>query len=144
MQSVHFLLSRTLTDIAGVHRQDTGSTISPPAPPSRAPRAPAKSYRPFRLARPSIPTELDKMKKAMSGRMMVKMIAKMIALIITILLLHKLGLRLLIRPWSYDVSEYMSIQLGNGLKNGSGLILGGWSCIPDSTVLSGLWMTCYP
>ena len=40
------------------------AVLSPPAPPSRAPRAPAGSYRPFRLARPSILTELDKMKKA--------------------------------------------------------------------------------
>jgi hypothetical protein len=44
---------------------------------------------------------------------------------VVIVLLHKLGLRLLIRPWSYNVSECTSIQLGHGLINGGGLIPGG-------------------
>jgi hypothetical protein len=35
-----------------------GGTQAPPAPPSRAPRTTAGNYRPFRLARSSIPTEL--------------------------------------------------------------------------------------
>jgi hypothetical protein len=61
-----------------------------------------------------------------SGRMIVKMIALIITMIIgVIVVLHKLGLRLFIRPWSYNVSEYISIQLGNGLINGGGLIPGG-------------------
>ena len=55
----------------------------------------------------------------------------MIALIITmiigviVVLLHKLGFRLVIKPWSYNVSECTSIQVGHGLINGGGLILGG-------------------
>ena len=44
---------------------------------------------------------------------------------VVIVLLHKLGLRLLIGPWSYNVSECTSIQLGHGLINGGGLIPGG-------------------
>jgi hypothetical protein len=62
-----------------------------------------------------------------SGRMIAKLIALIITMIIGVIvvLLYKLGLRLFIRPWSYNVSECPSIQLGNGLINGGGLILGG-------------------